>query len=49
MNIVKYYHPEIVRANDKDKDIRDNGRKELDIMRAINYKLGGLMIPPNTT
>jgi len=44
INVARYYHHGTVRAGDK-----DNGRKELDITRATNYKPEGSMIAPNTT
>jgi hypothetical protein len=49
VDVARYYHHGTVRANDRDDDIHDDDRKELDITRATNYKPEGSMIPPNTT
>ena len=44
VNIARYYHHEIVYISGRDNNIY-NIRKGLDIIRATNYKLEGLIMP----
>jgi len=44
VNIARYYHHEIVYIGGRDNNIY-NIRKGLDIIRATNYKLEGLIMP----
>ena len=45
VNVARYYYHEIVYIGGKEDDIYNNIRKGLDIIRATNYKLEGLIMP----
>ena len=49
VNIAKYYHHKTVYMGGKEDDICNNIYKGLDIIKAINYKLEDLMMPPRLT
>ena len=46
VNVARYYYYEIVYIGGKEDNIYNNVRKGLDIIRAINYKLEDLIMPP---
>ena len=46
VNIARYYHHKIVYIGGKEDNIYNNICKGLDITKAINYKLGDLIMPP---
>ena len=45
VNIAKYYYHETVCVGGKENNIYNNVYKGLDIIKAINYKLEGLIMP----
>ena len=44
--MARYYHHETVYVGGKEDDIYNNVYKRLNIIRAINYKLKDLIMPP---
>ncbi|OCK93560.1 uncharacterized protein K441DRAFT_565655, partial [Cenococcum geophilum 1.58] len=46
VNIARYYYYKTVYMGSKEDNIYNNVYKGLDIIRAINYKLEDLIIPP---
>ena len=46
VNIAKYYYYKTVYMGSKKDNICNNVYKGLDIIKAINYKLKNLMVPP---
>ena len=47
VNVARYYHHEIIRMAGEDDGVYRNVRKELDIIKAINYNVRRPIVSPN--